>query len=153
LANALAAGDRFAIAAAIRHTSPLLDRQRLAEAGEKQREELARAKAAGDGLKALLLAENPPTLRAVLRYVAATELFVIPDVLQPFVPEVPPDPAAAEPEQDASSEAGAWRRALDAPFPEIEKYDRYVRGVSQFDTHQGATECTRSTPRWCCCMA
>jgi DNA helicase-2/ATP-dependent DNA helicase PcrA len=137
LANALAAGDRFAIAAAIRQTSPLLDRQRLAEAGEKQREELARAKAGGDGLKALLLAEDPPTLRAVLRYVAATELFVIPDVLQPFVPEVPADTAAAEPEQDASTEAGAWRRALDAPFPEIEKYDRYVRGVSQFDTHQG----------------
>ncbi|NMJ44296.1 ATP-dependent helicase [Roseomonas sp. JC162] len=137
LAIALAAGDRFAIAAAIRQTSPLLDRQRLAEAGEKQQEELARAKAACDGLKSLLLAENPPTLRAVLRYVAATELFVIPDVLQPFVPEGPTDAAAAEPEEDASTEAGAWRRALDAPFPDIEKYDRYVRGVSQFDTHQG----------------
>lgn len=137
LANALMAGDRFAIAAAIRQTSPLLDRQRLAEAGEKQQEELARAKAACDGLKVLLLAQDPPPLRAVLRYVAATELFLIPDVLQPFVPQVPADAAAAEPEEDASTEADAWRRALDAPFPEIEKYDRYVRGVSQFDTHQG----------------
>jgi DNA helicase-2/ATP-dependent DNA helicase PcrA len=137
LANALTAGDRFAIAAAIRQTSPLLDRQRLAEAGEKQQEQLARAKAACDGLKELLLAQDPPTLRAVLRYVAAAELFVIPDVLQPFVPEVPADAATAETEDDAGTEAGAWRRALDAPFPEIERYDRYVRGVSQFDTHQG----------------
>ena len=137
LANALTAGDRFAIAAAIRQTSPLLDRQRLAEAGEKQQEQLARAKAACDGLKVLLLAQDPPTLRAVLRYVAAAELFVIPDVLQPFVPEVPADAATAETEDDAGTEAGAWRRALDAPFPEIERYDRYVRGVSQFDTHQG----------------
>ena len=137
LANALTAGDRFAIAAAIRQTSPLLDRQRLAEAGEKQQEELARAKAACDGLKVMLLAQDPPTLRAVLRYVAAAELFVIPDVLQPFVPEAPEDAATAEPEDDASTEVGAWRRALDAPFPEIERYDRYVRGVSQFDTHQG----------------
>ncbi|MFG1285193.1 UvrD-helicase domain-containing protein [Xanthobacter autotrophicus] len=136
LANALATGDRFATAAAIRRTSPLLDRQRLADAGDKQQAELERAKVACDGLKVLLLAENPPTLRAVLRYVAATELFVIPEVLQPFVPEVLTD-AATEPEDDASTEAGAWRRALDAPFPEIEKYDRYVRGVSQFDTHQG----------------
>ncbi len=32
---------------------------------------------------------------------------------------------------------GSWRLALDAPFDQIEKYDRYVRGVSQFDTHQG----------------
>lgn len=137
LATALAAGDRFAIAASVRQTSPLLDRQRLAEAGEQQLEELARAKAACDGLQALLLAENPPSLRAVLRYVAETNVFEIPEVLQPFVPEAPADLAAAEPEDDANTEAGAWRRALDAPFPEIERYDRYVRGVSQFDTHQG----------------
>lgn len=136
LATALAAGDRFAVAAAVRQTSPLLDRQRLADAGEKQLEELARAKAACDGLQALLLAENPPSLSSVLRYVAETNLFEIPEVLQPFVPEGPED-AAAEPEDDANTEAGAWRRALNAPFPEIEKYDRYVRGVSQFDTHQG----------------
>src|SRR6185437_14942274 len=110
LANALAAGDRFAIAAAIRQTSPLLDRQRLAQAGEKQQEQLARAKAACDGLKVLLMAENSPTLRSLLRYVAATELFVIPDVLLPFIPEVPVDQAAAEPEDDANTEAGAWRR-------------------------------------------
>jgi DNA helicase-2/ATP-dependent DNA helicase PcrA len=137
LAKALATGDRFAIAAAIRQTSPLLDRQRLAQAGQKQQEQLARAKAACDGLKALLMAENPPTLRALLRYVAATELFIIPDVLLPFIPEVPVDQAAAEPEDDAKTEAGGWRRALDAPFPEIERYERYVHGVSQFDTHQG----------------
>lgn len=137
LANALATGDRFAIAAAIRQSSPLLDRQRLAQAGEKQQEQLARAKAACDGLKVLLVAESPPTLRSLLRYVAATELFVIPDVLLPFIPEIPVNQAAAEPEDDANTEAGAWRRALNAPFLEIERYDRYVRGVSQFDTHQG----------------
>ena len=137
LVEALVAGDRFAIAAAVRQTSPLLDRQRLAEAGETQQKELARAKAACDGLQALLLVEDPPTLRVVLRYVAETKLFAIPDVLQQFVPEVPAEAAALDPENDASTEAGAWRRALDAPFPEIKKYDRYVRGVSQFDTHQG----------------
>lgn len=136
LAKALAAGDRFAIAAAVRRTSPLLDRQRLADAGEQQHEQLARAKAACDGLQASLFAENRPSLRTVLRYVAETNLFEIPEVLQPFIPDVPAD-AAAEPEDDANTEAGAWRRALDAPFTEIEKYDRYVRGISQFDTHQG----------------
>lgn len=136
LATALAAGDRFAVAAAVRQTSPLLDRQRLADAGEQQHEVLAQAKTSCDGLHALLHAGEGPSLRSVLRYVAETNLFDIPDALQPFVQEVPPD-AAAEPEDDANTEAGAWRRALNAPFPEIEKYDRYVRGVSQFDTHQG----------------
>lgn len=137
LAMALAAGDRFAIAAAVRQTSPLLDRQRLALAGEQQHKELARAKEACDGLQALLFAENPPSLRSILRYVAETNLFEIPETLQPFVPEEPAGDAAGEPEDDENTEAGAWRRALNAPFPEIEKYDRYVRGVSQFDTHQG----------------
>lgn len=137
LATALAAGDRFAVAAAVRQTSPLLDRQRLADAGEHQLELLAAAKEACDGLQAILLAEDPPTLRVVLRYVAATSLFEIPDALEPFVPEEPADPAAGEPEDDANTQTGAWRRALDAAFPEIEKYDRYVRGISQFDTHQG----------------
>lgn len=137
LAHALMAGDRFAVAAAVRETSPLLDMQRLAEAGQRQTEELARAKAACDGLQKLLLAKDPPTLRAVLRYVANTELFVVPDVLQQFVPEVPAEATPVEPEDDETTEAGAWRRALDASFTEIEKYDRYVRGVSQFDTHQG----------------
>ncbi|BBK29664.1 DNA helicase-2/ATP-dependent DNA helicase PcrA [Stella humosa] len=136
LANALVVGDRFAIASAIRRSSPLLDRQRLATAGQQQQAELARAKAACDGLRALLVAAEPPSLRALLRHVAETNLFVIPDVLQPFVPDVPADGADAE-DDDASTEGGAWRRALDAPFSEIERYDRYVRGVSQFDTHQG----------------
>jgi superfamily I DNA/RNA helicase len=38
---------------------------------------------------------------------------------------------------DFKSELGGWRQALETPFDQIEKYDRYVRGVSQFDTHQG----------------
>lgn len=137
LAKALAADDRFAIAAAVRKTSPLLDSQRLAEAGIKQLEELSRARAACDGLKAQLISEHVPTLRAVLRYVAATGLFLIPDVLQPFVPEAPADEPPVEQEDDAKTEDGAWRRALEAPFSEIEKYDLYVNGLSQFDTHQG----------------
>lgn len=134
LAKALAVNDRFAIAAAVRRTSPLLDRRVLAAAGEKQKEQLACAKQACDALKALLEANPPPSLRNVLRLVAATRLFDVPDILQPFVPDVVPSP---EEEDDAKSENGAWRRALEAPFAVIEKYDRYVRGLSPFDTHQG----------------
>ena len=51
-----------------------------------------------------------------------------------FAHDVVPGP---EEEDDAKTENGAWRRALEAPFAVVEKYDRYVRGVSRFDTHQG----------------
>ena len=134
LAKALAANDRFAIAAAVRRTSPLLDRRVLAAAGEQQKEQLARAKDACDTLKAILEAADPPTLRQVLRHVATTRLFEVPEILQPFVPEAV---VGGEEEDDAKTENGAWRRALEAPFSVIEKYDRYVCGVSPFDTHQG----------------
>ena len=141
LAEALAAGDRFATATAVRKTSPLLDRVTLAAAGAQQGEALAQARAACDGLHALLHAGVSPSLRAVLRFVAETGLFEIPDILAPFVP---PDDASGEGEEaavddpdDAKSETGAWRLALEAPFDQVAKYDRYVRGVSQFDTHQG----------------
>jgi DNA helicase-2/ATP-dependent DNA helicase PcrA len=142
LVAALRAADPFAVTAAVRRTSPLLDRRALEEAGEGQAEVLATAKAACDGLLALVSAEPVPTARQVLRYVAEKRLFAIPDVLVPFV--VPDEPAEADAVADANEEAaslktelGGWRQALEAPLVEIERYDQYVRGASSFDTHQG----------------
>jgi DNA helicase-2/ATP-dependent DNA helicase PcrA len=148
LVTALRARDRFAAAAVVRRTSPLLERKALEAAGDKQVEILGEVRAACDGLLALVSAEAKPSSRAILRYVAETRLFTIPDVLAPFcsadvvVPgndgDAPVgDAADGEDDVDVKSELGGWRLALEAPFDEIEKYDRYVRGVSQFDTHQG----------------
>jgi len=150
LAQALVGNDKFAITTTLRKTSPLLDRDRLAEAGLNQRDLLIEAKSACDRLHQLLHSGGSPTLRDVLRLVAETGLFTIPDILAPFAkPDDPVEPVAEEqtPEEadaqaaedieDAKSETGAWRLALDAPFEQISKYDRYVRGVSRFDTHQG----------------
>ncbi len=147
LVAALRAGDRFAVAAAVRRTSPLLERKALEAAGEKQVEILSKVKAASDGLLALVNADEKPTARSVLRYVAETNLFTIPEVLTPFsvadaiVPEgdahAAGDAGDQEEEVDVKSELGGWRLALEAPFDQIERYDRYVRGVSQFGTHQG----------------
>ena len=81
-------------------------------------------------------------LRDVLRYVAEHRLFIVPDVLLPFASADPDlvdenDAGEDEEEVDIKSEIAAWRQALEAPFDQIDKYDRYVRGVSQLDTHQG----------------
>lgn len=148
LVNALRASDRFATAAIIRRTTPLLDRKILEEAGDKQTDILHKVKSACDGLLALVSDDEKPTVRAVLGYVAETGLFTIPDVLTPFstadevtlvgaAGEEGDDDASEEEEVDTMGELGGWRQALEAPFDQIEKYDRYVRGVSQFDTHQG----------------
>jgi DNA helicase-2/ATP-dependent DNA helicase PcrA len=142
LVSALRSKDRFAVAAVVRRTSPLLERRTLEAAGEKQVEILGNVRQACDGLLALVDAEEKPTARAVLRYVSEANLFTVPDVLLPFASA---DVAGADgdideeegEEANQKSELGGWRLALDAPFDQIEKYDRYVRGVSQFDTHQG----------------
>lgn len=147
LVAALRTGDRFAVAAVVRHTSPLLERKALEAAGEKQVEILSKVKAACDGLLALVNADEKPTARTVLCYVAETNLFTIPDVLVPFSAadagvvegdvDAGGDAGDREEEVDTKSELGGWRLALEAPFDQIERYDRYVRGESQFDTHQG----------------
>jgi DNA helicase-2/ATP-dependent DNA helicase PcrA len=148
LVAALRESDRFAAAAIARRTSPLLERKALEQAGDKQSDILSKAKKACDGLLALVSADQKPSARAVLGYVAETRLFKIPDALAPFatVDEVtivgnnggePDDNTGEEEEVDPKSELGGWRQALEAQFDQIEQYDRYVRGVSQFDTHQG----------------
>ncbi len=140
LATAMSAGDRFRTAAAVRKWSPLLDHERLEAAGGKQLELIRSAKNAAEALHALCRREKGPTLLEILKNVAASGLFIIPDSLAPFVrpddaeiADVPGDDDA----EDAKSEIVAWRRALDTPFAQIEKYDQYIRGLSKFDTHQG----------------
>lgn len=148
LVTALRASDQFAAAAIVRRTSPLLERKALEDAGDNQADILGKVKAACSGLFALVSADEKPSARSVLRYVADTRLFIIPDVLAPYAAaddialrdDAGGDAdaeAGKEEEVDLKSELGGWRQALEAPFDQIEKYDRYVRGVSQFDTHQG----------------
>lgn len=143
LVTALRASDNYAVTAIVRRTSPLFECKALEEAGVNQVDILRKAKAACDGLLALVSADKQPSARAVLGYVAKTSLFTIPDVLAPFatadevVPAGAPGETKDEEEVDLNSELGGWRQALEAPFDQIEKYDLYVRGISQFDTHQG----------------
>jgi DNA helicase-2/ATP-dependent DNA helicase PcrA len=140
LVAALRVSDRFGVASIVRKTSPLLDRKALEDAGDGQAEMLAAAKAACDGLLALVAGDSLPKAREVLRYIAEHRLFVIPDVLAPFVLPDEPDEgqdATGEDEESLKTELGGWRLALEAPLDEIERYDRYIQGASRFDTHQG----------------
>ena len=150
LVAAIRAADEFRIASIVRQSSPLLDRRVLEEAGEGQADALAIAKRACDGLAELVLPEESVSARSILQYVAETRLFAIPDVLAPFAEssdadgssisareEEPHDSPTDEGTTDDASVMVGWGRALDSPLDEIERYAQYVRGESQFDTHQG----------------
>jgi DNA helicase-2/ATP-dependent DNA helicase PcrA len=141
----------------LRRTSPLLEKEQLANAdSEGQRSLLKQARQGAGALAAILAASEPPTIGDVLEASAECGLLAIPDALQPFVrtrldstlldggpDEIIEDkeqgkqgPAAQETDED-NSELDAWSQALTAPFPELAKYTRYAQGLSQFDTHQG----------------
>lgn len=152
LVKALRANDRFGATAIIKASSPLLERAALQEAGPNQVAQLGKAKTACDRLLALIT-ENPEiTAQVVLEFVAETGLFAIPDVLIPFVTGDAKEVVAAQDNaeqgdqvddtedgeaEDTSSVLSAWSKALEAPLSHIERYDQYVRGQSQFGTHQG----------------
>lgn len=151
LVKALRAKDRFGATAIIKASSPLLDRAALQEAGANQIVQLGKAKVACDGLLALITEQPEVSAQTVLEFVSQTGLFAIPDALAPFVPG---DEEAATAQgdlgqgdkldgvddqetEDTNPALSAWSKALEAPLGQIERYDLYVRGQSQFGTHQG----------------
>ncbi|WP_244139248.1 hypothetical protein [Burkholderia sp. BCC1630] len=145
------ANDRIGATAIIKASSPLLDRAALQEAGSNQVAQLGKAKAACDGLLALIA--EPPEINApaVLEFVVQTGLFSILDTLAPFVSgdakAVAAEDSSGQGDQveriedgeaeDTGPELSAWSKALEAPLSQIERYDLYARGQSQFGTHQG----------------
>lgn len=82
------------------------------------------SKTACDGLRTLLFNGPSPSLQSVLKYVAETDLFAIPDVLLPFSTsddDMSDMPSTDDEEaEDAKTETGAWRLALEAPFDQVE---------------------------------
>lgn len=140
VAKAMEAGDRFHVAATVRRNSPLFDHTRMEAAGEKQVELIRAVKGAVDELYAICSRPGGQTLLEVLRNVSKSGLFAIPESLVPFASADEQgftDDSATEEVEDAKSEIVAWRRALETPFEQVERYEHYVRGMSSFDTHQG----------------
>ena len=144
LVKAMATGDRFEAAKAVRKSSPLLDRKRLEAAGENQINSIREANAATEALYALFQSGSVPTLIEVLKNVARSGLFRIPEMLAPFVgTDAEGDDVdigdwdVLIDDDDARDEIVAWRNALQTSFDQVEKYDLYVRDLSEFSTHQG----------------
>lgn len=87
-------------------------------------------------------AGTEPTFGAVLRNVAASGLFTVPESLRPHVDRDASLEAVEEEDEveavDRQTEkATAIDKFLVAPFSQIEPYAAYVSGKAHFDTHQG----------------
>lgn len=145
---AMRLNNTFAVTTTLRKQSPLLSYDALISSGVDQRIQLQKTKAIVDGLMQLW-DPHPPSFQAVLEYVYATNLFVIPDSLMPFIAKPSDTPPVQEHneidvpfeviEEDSpvDEEFEAWDSFLQTPFDQIDAYANYINGQSQFDTHQG----------------
>jgi DNA helicase-2/ATP-dependent DNA helicase PcrA len=140
LVDAQQRGDRFAVARIVRTLSPLLSSDKL-RAAEDQPAQLRQAREAIDSLMSLWHAGTEPTFGEVLRNVATSGLFAVPDALRPNVDRDVLLDAVEEDEIEEvdrqTEKAAAIDKFLTTPFSQIESYVAYVSGEAHFDTHQG----------------
>lgn len=138
--------DKFTVAAIVRKHSPLVSKPLLRASGDKQAEQIKRAKEAVENLWNVFSNGQAARFIDVLTSVAATGLFEIPESLQPIASRTPEDQAAAEQEitrRRTSGESGeettsdCWDEFLLTPFEQVKAYSDYINEVASFDTHQG----------------
>jgi DNA helicase II / ATP-dependent DNA helicase PcrA len=140
LVEASRKADKFRVAKIVRDRSPLLSVAGL-EASKSAQAQLQLAREAVGDLMSLWQS-GAPTCGDVLKHVASTGLFVIPDALKPFlsIPEDGLPSGQVEPSGDidmGSKPLSALSKFLEAPFLQIEHYVSYLDEDSSFDTHQG----------------
>lgn len=141
------ANDDFAVAAIVRKHSPLLSRSYLRAAGSTdQTTHVIAARDAVDDLMRLWSQGQDPSLSEVLRSIAVSGLFEIPESLRPIALRSEAEQAAvrndslvgsADNAEDGDLVLDAWDKALTAPFSQIEPYAAYVSGRAPIGTHQG----------------
>ena len=146
LVKARQLGDRFSVAAIVRKHSDLLSKRSLKQAGADQLTKLNDASGSVEEVFALWRDGNDPRFIDVLRKVAATKLFTIPESIRPIVPRTEAEQETVEKELSSSDKADeksgasdltAWDRFMLGRFSQIEPYREYVQGLAAFDTHQG----------------
>lgn len=135
LVEAKRRGDEFAAAAVVRAHSPLMARRTLEAVGRDQAAHLRTVGEAVETVWALWDRDAGPTLLAVLKQVADSSLFPVPDALRTFAD----GPAGPDDDTHVGSgeELAAVEAALGAPFSAVEAFARYRDKLSPFDTHQG----------------
>jgi len=138
--------DSFAVASIVRKYSPLLSKAKLKAAGDKQPVQIQKTREAVESLWSLWEESKTPRFIDILRNVAKTELFEIPESLQPIAARNDEEQKLAEAEitkridaEDRGDETvlDNWDEFLLTSFGQAKSYVDYVTGKASFDTHQG----------------
>lgn len=137
----------FTAAAILKKHSPLLNKATLRASGNEQLRQIEKARTAVDELLALWSDRQEPLFIDVLRNVAQSGLFEIPDSLRPIANRTETEQRRAEDSSDdefgqdydhaENTDLSAWDAFLQTPFSQIVAYVEYVDDLAPFGTHQG----------------
>ncbi|HAT6355221.1 UvrD-helicase domain-containing protein [Legionella pneumophila] len=145
LVEARIINDAFAVAAIVRKHSPLLSKPMLKSVGDKQPAQIQKAKEAVEYLWKLWEGSKTPRFIDILRNVAKTNLFEIPESLQPIASRSDEQQLLAEVEtkkriedhRENETVLDNWDEFLLTSFDQAKSYVDYVNDRANFDTHQG----------------
>lgn len=146
LFEARKANDAFSVASIVRKHSPLLSKATLEAVGDKQLVQIQKAREAVESLWSLWADNKSPRFIDILRNIAKTGLFEIPESLQPIATRNDDEQKVAETEiaqkmaaenKNDESVLDNWDEFLLTPFEQAKNYSDYVEGNASFDTHQG----------------
>jgi len=135
------AGNRFELMALCRNHSALLEQDtiaiRLNDESEAVQDPLKGIREAIEDLVYCANNENA-TFEDVLKTVAKSDIFPIPNTLQAFVVDLSTEVIDSDDEEESdNSNLTAWRGFLETPYKQIRPYVRYIGDSGEFDTHQG----------------
>ena len=130
--------NKFKIAQIVRQYSPVLKAKILSES-KNQLDEIKKTSEAVNGLYDLFSQEQqPPKLIDILRNIALSGLFTIPDVFAPALKRNHTENQLDEIDAiDKEATVDAWDDALKCTFDQIIAYSEYITDNSRFGTHQG----------------
>ncbi|MCD6175781.1 MAG: ATP-dependent helicase [Planctomycetes bacterium] len=141
LVQSLRSQNSFAVARIVKKHSPLVSANTL-KTREFSLDEIRKADNAVKSLFSLWDGDSDPALIDLLKAVAASGLFAIPDVFVPIVLRVNSADDESESEDfaettDNNPAIDAWDNALSASFSQLKSYVQYISDKSPFGTHQG----------------
>lgn len=131
--------NKLEIARHIANTSPLLMRDRLKDRGNDQLNLLKEVnKKVNDLMK--LWNDSIPTLYDILINLHSSNLYNIPNIFLQVLEtniDIREESFNEEELEEDGNVLAAWSEAFKATFDEVEKYNQYISGNTQFATHQG----------------
>ena len=141
LVQALQSKNRFAVAQIVKDYSPIISPESLG-ASKAPLEEIRTAGRCVESVSSMWENGADPVLMDVLKVIADNGLFAIPDVFAPILyhaydPGEKEEPGSADAEDEKNPAVDAWRKALSAPFSQLQSYVEYISDRSPFGTHQG----------------